>query len=98
MDRHAEAATMVIERRKLWSTDGKQLYQIALEFSTIGAEMSENQEDTTESLSREKVFDEAIITLQQAKAAGYAIQTHELPVVLRARYELSNKYAGEVQP
>jgi eukaryotic-like serine/threonine-protein kinase len=98
MDRHADAAMMALERRELWSGDGRQLYQIALELSTIAQEMPERGHDAAESVSREKVIDEAIVTLQRAKAAGYAVQSHDLPPILRSRYELTNKYAVEVQP
>jgi tetratricopeptide (TPR) repeat protein len=98
MDRNADAATMVIERRNLWSNDGAQLYQIALELSAIAQEMPENRKDVAQSPSREQVIEEAVATLQQAQAAGYAIQTHELPAILRVPYELNNKYAAEVQP
>jgi serine/threonine protein kinase/tetratricopeptide (TPR) repeat protein len=98
MDRHADAAALAIERRKLWSNDGVQLYQIALELSAIAAEMLENQEDPTEALGRDQVIDEAVLTLQQAKVGGYAIEAHDLPPVLRIPYELSSKYAGEVEP
>jgi tetratricopeptide (TPR) repeat protein len=97
MDRQADAAALAVERRKLWPTDGEQLYQIALELSAIAAEMPENEQDAADSLSRAKAVDEAVITLQQAKAAGYAIKIPELPALLRVPYELAHKYA-EVQP
>jgi serine/threonine protein kinase/tetratricopeptide (TPR) repeat protein len=98
MDRYADAAALAVERRKLWSHDGGQLYQIALDLSTIAAEMPANEQDAAESLNREKVVAEAVITLQHAQAAGYAIEIHELPALLRVPYELTPKYAGEVQP
>ena len=98
MDRHADAAAMAVERRELWLNDGTQLFQIALELSTIAQEMPAESPDAADSLSREQVVDEAIATLQQAQATGYAVQSHELPAILRARYELTHKYAAEVQP
>lgn len=98
MDRQSDAAALAVERRKLWSTDGPQLYQIALELSAIAGEMPESEQDAAEALSRDKVIDEAVITLRQAKSAGYAVKIHELPALLRAPYELTHKYAAEVQP
>jgi hypothetical protein len=98
MDRHADAAMVAVERRQLWADDGKQLYQIALELSAIAQEMPENDKDAAQSPSREQVIGEAVIALQQAQSAGYAIQIHELPAILRVPYELNNKYAAEVQP
>lgn len=98
MDRHADAAAMAVERRDLWTTDGNQLFQVALELSTIAEEMPGKPADATDAFTRETVLDETIATLRQAESAGYAIPIHDLPAILRARYELTSKYAAEVQP
>lgn len=97
LQRPADAAALAIERRKLWPAEGEQLYQVALELAEV-AQLMPTGNQANDGFTREEIIDEAIQTLHQAQAAGHNVQSHELPKILRSRYDLTNKYAAEVQP
>ncbi len=87
---------MALERRKLWEDNGEQLFQVAVELGVVGDAIPADYQD--KKLSRERVLDEAIVTLQQAEAMGYAVNVQQIPKNLRTRYQIANKIAAEVQP
>jgi tetratricopeptide (TPR) repeat protein len=92
----AAAAKMALERRKLWEDNGEQLFQVAVELGVVGDAIPADSQD--KKFSRERVLDEAIVTLQQAEATGYAVNMQQIPKNLRTRYQIANKIAAEVQP
>ncbi len=92
----AAAVKMALERRKLWEDNGEQLFQVAMELGVVGDAIPADSQD--KKFSRERVLDEAIVTLQQAEATGYAVNIQQIPKNLRTRYQIANKIAAEVQP
>ncbi len=90
------AAKLALERRELWEDNGEQLVQVAMELAVAADAIPSDTND--KNLSREQVLDEAIVTLQQAEATGYAVNVQQIPRNLRTRYQIVNKIAAEVQP
>jgi serine/threonine protein kinase/tetratricopeptide (TPR) repeat protein len=95
LDRPADAVAITLARRDLWQGQGEMLFQVGLELATI---VSENSEKSAAELDGQAVLDEAVTTLEQARAAGREIRATELPPVLKTHYDVVSKFTGESVP
>ncbi len=95
LNRPADALALALERRALWEDQGKQLYQVALELAAIAESIDDQASGTP---TQDDVVEQAVATLRQAELAGFEFPTHDLPAIIRTRYEIASKIALGVQP
>lgn len=95
LDRPADAVAITLARRELWQGQGEMLFQVGIELATIAGE---NAEKLPGGIDRQALLDEAVATMEQARAAGREIRAGELPAVLKTHYDVVSKFTGESSP
>jgi serine/threonine protein kinase/tetratricopeptide (TPR) repeat protein len=95
LDRPADAVAITLARRDLWQGQAEMLFQVGLELATIAAE---NDEKSPGGFDQQAVLDEAVATMEQARAVGRKIHAGELPPVLKTHYDVVSKITGESAP